>query len=151
MVALAAGRASLPSNFDSWDGFRVARRRRPEDTANANVNLVVLAGDSHNAWVNNLEDHKTAMGVEFTTHSVTPPGYESDLPRVSPDEMASTLLAANPHRTDVDASRRGYASVTLTLQSATGNFHLLQTIRGCSTALRETPSLSTNFGSCRFV
>lgn len=150
-VALAAARAGLPFNFDSWDGFPAARRRLLEDAANANANLVVLAGDSHNAWANNLENGKTAVGVEFATHSVTSPGFESYLPRVSPDEMASALRAANRHLAYVDTSRRGYTSVMLTPQSATGNFHFLQTIRERSTALRETRSLSANFGSRRFV
>jgi len=150
-VALAAARAGLPYSFDSWDGFPAARRRLLEDAANTNANLVVLAGDSHNAWANNLENGKTAVGVEFATHSVTSPGFESYLPRVSPDAMASALRATNRHLAYVDTSRRGYTSLVLTPQSATGNFHFLKTIVERSTALLETRSLSASFGNRRFT
>jgi alkaline phosphatase D len=150
-IALAAARAGLPFNFDCWDGFPAARRRLLEDAANANANLVVLAGDSHNAWANNLENGKTAVGVEFATHSVTSPGFESYLPRVSPDELAAALRATNRHLAYADTRHRGYTSVMLTPQSATGNFHFLKTIRERDTALLETRSLSANFGSRRFT
>ncbi|NDE87410.1 MAG: hypothetical protein EB048_07445 [Gammaproteobacteria bacterium] len=130
-IALAAARAGLPFNFDCWDGFPAARRRLLEDAANANANLVVLAGDSHNAWANNLENGKTAVGVEFATHSVTSPGFESYLPRVSPDELAAALRATNRHLAYADTRHRGYTSVMLTPQSATA----LRTAQSPSVAL----------------
>ena len=47
---IEAGQAGLPFGLDSWDGFPAARRRLLRSALDANANLIVLAGDSHNAW-----------------------------------------------------------------------------------------------------
>ena len=40
--------------------------------------LVVLAGDTHNAWASELRDmHGDQVGVEYATHSVSSPGMET--------------------------------------------------------------------------
>ena len=150
-VALAAARAGLPYNVDSWDGFPAARKRLLEDAANANANLVVLAGDSHNAWANNLSVGSTPTGVEFATHSVTSPGFENYLPMVSPDAMAAALRSTNPQLAYVDTSRRGYTSILLSPQAATGQFHFLKTIRERSTELADTHRMTAAFGARRFI
>src|SRR5690606_31437160 len=60
----------LPYNLDAWDGY-VAERETLLGTARAaGSNLVVLAGDTHNAWGSNLTDMDgNAAGVEFATAS----------------------------------------------------------------------------------
>ncbi|MFT4057537.1 MAG: alkaline phosphatase D family protein, partial [Novosphingobium sp.] len=52
MAIAAASKAGLPFNMDSWDGYPAARDRLLRAAAEANCNLVVLSGDSHNAWGN---------------------------------------------------------------------------------------------------
>lgn len=146
-VGLAAARAGLPYNLDSWGGYPAARRRLLEDAANANANLVVLAGDTHNAWAQNLSLGEQRAGVEFATHSVSSPGFEYNLPAATPQDIARAVLATNPGTAFMDASRRGYTSVMLTPDAAVGQFHFLKTVRERSTALEGTTALQARRGN----
>jgi alkaline phosphatase D len=140
-AGLAASRAGLPYNLDSWGGFPAARERLLKDAADANADLVVLAGDTHNAWAQNLSIGKQKVGVEFATQSVASPGFEYNLPGVDPREIARAVTANNPGLVYMDASRRGYTSILLTPESVSGQFHFLKTVRERSTALEETRTL----------
>lgn len=148
-VGLAAARAGLPYNLDSWGGFPAARRRLLGDAVKAEANLVVLAGDSHNAWAQNLAVGRDAVGVEFATPSVTSPGFEYTLSGVDPAEISRAVRARNPDLAFLDASRRGYTSVLLTPDSVTGNFHFLKTVRGHDVSLAETRTLRALYGAKR--
>jgi len=107
-VGLAAARAGLPYNLDSWGGFPAARQRLLKDAADANANLIVLAGDTHNAWAQNLSLEKQRAGVEFVTLSVSSSGLEYDLPGIDPLDIARAVTANNVGLAYLDASRRGY-------------------------------------------
>ena len=140
-VGLAAARAGLPYNLDSWGGFPAARQRLLADAARAKANLVVLAGDTHNAWAQNLSLGREPVGVEFATHSVSSPGFEYTLSAVDPQQIARAVRATNPGLAYMDASRRGYTSILLTPETATGQFHFLRTVRERDTSLVETIAL----------
>ena len=66
----------LPLNVDAWDGYPAARQRFYEMAQGAGVrDLVVLTGDTHEFWANDLKDAEGgAMGVEIGTTGVTSPG-----------------------------------------------------------------------------
>ena len=49
-----AGKAGLPSNLDAWDGYPAERARALSAAQNSKADLVVLTGDSHNAWAFDL-------------------------------------------------------------------------------------------------
>lgn len=137
-VGELVAQAGLPYNLDSWGGFPAARDRLLSSALAANADLVVLSGDSHNAWGQNLSLDKRAAGVEFATHSVSSPGFESYLKQVDPNELAATLRSINPGLAFTDTHRRGYVSLTLTREQLVGRWHFLRTIRERSTALEET-------------
>ena len=68
---------SVPYNLDAWDGYQAARETVLATARALNKNLVVLAGDTHNAWASDLADmNGQAVGVEFGVSSVTSPGFE---------------------------------------------------------------------------
>jgi alkaline phosphatase D len=148
-VGLAAARAGLPYNLDSWGGFPAARQRLLADAARAKANLVVLAGDTHNAWAQNLSLGREPVGVEFATHSVSSPGFEYTLSAVDPQQIARAVRATNPGLAYMDASRRGYTSILLTPETATGQFHFLRTVRERDTSLVETIALRAQRGTNR--
>ncbi|MEO1048043.1 MAG: alkaline phosphatase D family protein [Pseudomonadota bacterium] len=83
-MARAAG---LPSNMDAWDGYPAARDRLFAASLEADANLVVLAGDTHNAWNFDLAHDGEKVGVEFGTSSVSSPGLESYLGMVPPQQF----------------------------------------------------------------
>jgi len=108
-----AAKAGLPMNFDAWDGYPAARARLLATAQRNGVDLVVLAGDSHNAWANDLVNDGRPAGVEFAVHSVTSPGFETYL-RAPATEVAQALTSANPTLRWTDTAGRGYMQVTLT-------------------------------------
>ncbi|MCE2497371.1 MAG: alkaline phosphatase D family protein, partial [Flavobacteriales bacterium] len=58
----------LPYNLDAWDGYPAEREAVLGTAYGADKNLVVLAGDTHNGWANNLKDMEgNQVGVEFAT------------------------------------------------------------------------------------
>ncbi|NVJ51178.1 MAG: alkaline phosphatase D family protein [Gammaproteobacteria bacterium] len=68
---------SIPYNLDAWDGYAYEREVVLGTAAAFDKNLVVLAGDTHNAWANDLKTFTGAqVGVEFATASVSSPGLE---------------------------------------------------------------------------
>lgn len=71
---------NIPYNLDAWDGYGAAREQLLASAKQANARLVVLAGDTHNAWANELADAEgDAIGVELATSSVSSPGLEDFL------------------------------------------------------------------------
>ncbi|PSJ39014.1 alkaline phosphatase D family protein [Allosphingosinicella deserti] len=146
-AAVAASRAGLPFNLDAWDGYPAARGRLIRQAQESDANLVVLAGDSHNAWANNLSDGASKVGVEFAGHSVTSPGFEAYAPQVPAATIAAGLRAANPGLAFTDTSRRGYVSLELTPDQVTGAFHFLSGIKERATTLAETRRFSVQHGA----
>ncbi|TKA91389.1 alkaline phosphatase D family protein [Halopseudomonas bauzanensis] len=122
----------IPYNLDAWDGYAYEREVLLETCANLNKNLVVLAGDTHNAWASDLKtvDGKQ-VGVEFATASVSSPGLEAylDLPpeMIQPAEQAITMLVDDLHYLNVN--QRGFMVVTLTQEQARADWHFVDTIK----------------------
>jgi alkaline phosphatase D len=150
-TGLAASNLGLPFNFDSWDGYPAARRRLFEAAIDANANLVVLSGDSHNAWGFDLDLTGTPVGVEFAGTSVTSPGYETDGLAVSAVDLARALVARNAQLQWAETSRRGYVAVELTPARASGEWLLLDTVRRRSTRLAATHRMSAALGGRRLT
>jgi len=150
-TGLAAAQAGLPFNLDAWDGYPAARRRLLRSALDADANLVVLSGDSHNAWAFDLDLDGQAAGVEFAGHSVTSSGYESELSGVDPREVASAAVARNPQLKWADTSRRGYVTVELTPARVRAEWLFLDTVRRRSTMIAARHAMTTARGSNRLA
>jgi len=145
-AALASG-AGLPSNMDAWDGYPAARARVFKAALEADANLVVLAGDTHNAWAFDLAHEGTAVGVEFGGNSVSSPGFESYLTFIAPDTLASSLVAENPQLQWADTAQRGYMAVELTPARVTTEYRFTGSVKQRSVQLAGTKRISTDKGS----
>jgi hypothetical protein len=66
----------VPVTQDSWDGYPVQRQAMYDMFLQNTNNLVILSGDTHNAWAFDHFSGDTRVGVEFGTPSVTSSGYE---------------------------------------------------------------------------
>jgi alkaline phosphatase D len=148
-VGAMAARIGLPINFDSWDGYPQARERALAIAQQADADLIVLSGDSHNAWAFDLATVDGAAGVEFGGHSVTSPGIESYLTGAKPDVTAKALIATNPQLQWTDTAHRGYMTVTLTPEKAISTWHFLDSIRAKSIALIGSKSQTVLRGTNR--
>ncbi|MGK9867791.1 alkaline phosphatase D family protein, partial [Salmonella enterica subsp. enterica] len=83
---------AIPYNLDAWDGYAVARETVLGTARALDKNLVVLSGDTHNAWASDLADYAgRAVGVEFATPGVTSPGFEEYFPSENPLAVAAGL------------------------------------------------------------
>ena len=146
-----AGRAGVPLNMDAWDGYPAARDRLFKASLNADANLVVLSGDSHNAWAFDLDRKGKRVGVEMAGTSVTSPGAESSIRWMKADEMARATLGRNPQLKWCDMAQRGYMTVELTPSAATSEFRFLATVRQRSTVLSGTKRMTVLAGQRRFT
>lgn len=143
----AATQAGLPLNLDAWDGYPAARTRLLNAAQEADANLIVLSGDSHNGWAFDLQQDDANVGVEMAGHSVTSPGFESFVPQVSPDAMAQSMVEASPDMRWADTSGRGYVTVTLTPDAARSEWLFLDTVRERSTTIARQHSMQVAHGA----
>ena len=120
---------SIPYNLDAWDGYQAARETVLATSRSLGKNLVVLSGDTHNAWANELQDRNgNAVGVEFATSSVTSPGFEEYLPNENPATLAGALQQLIAPLKYCDTSRRGYMVLTATASECRADWVYVNTI-----------------------
>ncbi len=128
MAGVMAGKAGLPFNYDNWGGYPAERRRFLKAAQEAAANLVVISGDSHNAWAYDLGQDGKPVGVEFAGHSVTSNGYESSV-KTDPKTVAAGLVAGNPELKWCDTSRRGYMALTITATKVSNDWVFVDTVK----------------------
>ena len=147
VAAGLAAQAGLPSNMDAWDGYPAARERLFKAALEADANLLVLAGDTHNAWAFDLDLDGEKVGVEFGVQGVTSPGIETSLPMIPTERFEAAELEANPQLKWSNLSQRGYMTVELTPSRATTEYRFVAGIRQRSTRLAGTKRITTEAGS----
>ena len=125
--------SAVPYNLDAWDGYAYEREVIFGLVKQLDKDLIVLAGDTHNAWANNLTDRVgDAVGVEFAAPSVTSPGLESylnlgdDPVALGQAEFGFTTLINDLQYMNI--SQRGYLTVTLTPEKAEGEWVFVNNI-----------------------
>jgi alkaline phosphatase D len=101
-------------SMDQWSGYPVARDRLLGELAKRAPNrTVVITGDIHSAWVNELHSSFSTpdaptIGAEFVGTSITSGGDGNDR-----NMAAGRLAADNPH-VKWQNGRRGYVSCVVT-------------------------------------
>ena len=120
---------SIPYNLDAWDGYQAARETVLGTARSLGKNLVVLSGDTHNAWANELADmNGNAVGVEFATSSVSSPGFEAYLPKENPAMLAGAFQQLIKTLKYCDTARRGYMLLTATATECRADWVYVNTI-----------------------
>ncbi|MFZ4111175.1 MAG: alkaline phosphatase D family protein [Polymorphobacter sp.] len=130
---MAAASVGIPGSMDMWSGYPQARKRLLKAAQAVDSDMVVISGDSHNAWAFNLAEGGKPAGVEFAGQSVTSPGYESAL-AADPRTIAAGLVAGNPEMAWCDTSRRGYMTVAFTPDAVRTDYVFMAGIRERGTA-----------------
>jgi len=106
------GGPGVSVNHDQWDGYAVSRnrllgfveQRRP-------ANPVVLSGDWHSAWVNDLRLDFSRPETEVLATELVGTSISSGCGWASAVKAARP---ANPHVKYLNPDRRGYTRVTMT-------------------------------------
>ena len=140
----------VPFSLDAWDGYAHEREALLTHAIKRDSNLVMLTGDSHNAWASELmtNDGKRA-GVEFVTSSVTSPGMEEYL-NIRPElitltEQAITTLADDIQY--VNLFQRGYMLVTFTPEQATAEWHFVNNVKQRECQMDQTRHFALTTGT----
>lgn len=155
--ALFSDLTKVPYNPDAWDGYGVERETIFQTAQQLGKTLVSLAGDTHNAWAGALHTMSdgvkpagSQVGVELATPGVTSPGFEKYLPgadeairqNLPAVDGLSNLFTSYVNNLDfADLSHRGYLDVTVSADSITGRYELLN----------QSPSLTEPVWSQRTV
>jgi alkaline phosphatase D len=124
-----------PFNPDQWDGYVASRNRILGFLAEQRINnVVVLTGDIHTSWANEISVNPFAPGtalatrqaVEFVTPAVTSPGIDDATQAAG---LAQQVRASHPHVQFVELFRRGYLVLDVDRTRAQAQFYHVRTIR----------------------
>ena len=122
---------AIPYNLDAWDGYAYEREVILATAKSLQHNLVVIAGDTHNAWASDLTDSGgDIVGIEFATSSVSSPGLEYYL-GLSDAEMPATEAAIVGLVADLKYANlkdRGYLLLTFTETEVRSDWQYVDTI-----------------------
>jgi len=127
----------IPLNTDQWDGYAAARQRILKYIESNDIpNTVILSGDFHSSWANDicynpydnsLYDPTSGSGsiaVEFVTPAVTSPFIVSADP-VFIKNLEQFALYNNPHTKYVDLEKNGYMIVDIDRYRARAEYYHL--------------------------
>jgi alkaline phosphatase D len=126
------------ANMDTWDGYRASRARLQRGWVDRAVrNPVVLTGDVHTAWANNLkanyaDANSATIGTELICTSITSRG----------DGTATTTVpnaATNPHLRFY-SDRRGYVRTRISRAQVRADFRGLDAVTKPGAAARTLRS-----------
>ncbi|MBL7258838.1 alkaline phosphatase D family protein [Paractinoplanes lichenicola] len=112
--------------MDYWDGYRASRARLQQGWTDRKVrNPVVLTGDIHQAWANELKANykdpsSRTVGTELVCTSITSRGDGTPT-------TAVPLAATNPHL-KFYSDRRGYVRTTIARDRLRADFRALDTV-----------------------
>jgi alkaline phosphatase D len=131
----------LPAGLDMWDGYPHDRERVFGLFRNAGARPIVLTGDSHSFWANELHDEAgRRVACEFGTTGITSPGAGE----LSPGINAGDLIAkANKDVVFNDQMSKGYLLLTLTRTEARADMVAVSTITSRTFETKVVKSFKT--------
>ena len=151
---------AVPYNLDAWDGYPVEREGIYGTALAAGKKLVVLAGDTHNAWYSQLHNAASEqipqvmqVGVEFAVSSVGSPGLEEYL-NLSAEELPTAEYAFTTLIDELEycnLNQRGYLLVTFNQTTVSADWRFVSTIKSqtytIDTARNYNVTLNTSLQS----
>lgn len=122
----------VPYNLDAWDGYYAERETVYESLASLNKKVIVLAGDTHNAWASYLYSQKGQyVGVELATSSVSSPGLEKylSIPMTQLQQFEFAFTTLIDELAYCNLNQRGYLLVTLDQAQVQSNWIFVDSIK----------------------
>lgn len=145
-------------NSDGWDGYAFERDRLFEDFAAASGDVIVLTGDVHSSWANELVPEANPahapVGVEFVTPAASTRPFAANVYGATP-AFEAMFTAANPWIKQVDMDANGFLVLDLDEDRAVSRWYQVATDRPGASAsplmawqtLRGTNRLLPTLGS----
>ncbi len=120
---------TLPYNLDAWDGYPAERDEILDLASSLGSRLIVLAGDTHNAWASTLTSSSgSVVGAEFGTPSVTSPGLEGILGAGVATLFEEVALRLVPELSYVNLRNRGYLWVEFEPDRVAAEFRFVDSV-----------------------
>ena len=121
-----------PYNLDAWDGYAAERETLYATLRKVDKKVVVLAGDTHNAWASDLYNQSGAhVGLELATSSVSSPGLEKylNIPLAQLQQFELAFRTLIDELNYCNLNQRGYLTVHFTAQQMQANWVFVNTIK----------------------
>ncbi len=116
----------IPTALDMWQGYPASRERLYGLFSTAKARPVVLAGDSHSFWANELHDASgRRVACEFGTTGITSPGAGEIAPGINAGDL---IVRANREVIFNDQVSKGFVLLTLTPDAAKADMVAVSTI-----------------------
>ncbi|HOE42130.1 MAG TPA: alkaline phosphatase D family protein [Rhodoferax sp.] len=133
----------LGYNLDAWDGYPAAREVVLQTARQLGKKLVVLAGDTHNAWSSHLTlIDGTVIGQEFATQSFSSPGLEEQLATLTPAQTQGIFLGVVSDLKYAETARRGFMHMRFTPTAATATWYFVNTVKARAYTVDASATLS---------
>jgi alkaline phosphatase D len=120
-------RFPFPVSTDGWDGYPAVRARVLDAIRASEAPTLVLTGDTHSAWLNDVNDEHGKAATEFGATSVTSPS-DADYFAAAGIDFVGGLRSRNPHVRYAEPLKRGFLIVTLTKESAQAEYYAVTNI-----------------------
>jgi alkaline phosphatase D len=137
-------------NDDQWDAYETERTSLYDSVFANNVqNMVILTGDIHTSWANDLPTSTYnsstgagSAGVEFVVTSVTSPGL------AAAQAVGPTLLQSlNPHMKYIDLAEKGYYILDVNKARVQADWFYVDQVDSLSTVENYGTSWKTDDGT----
>lgn len=152
---LKHGEFQLPLDLDSWNGYPGARESFYQVSKDAGVrDLLVLAGDSHSFWQDELyDDAGTAMGVELGATGITSPRSLLDLGMDGLARFDELNAANNDEVVWTDGRHRGYIRLQIDHDRVHADFVGVSNVesREFGTEIVRSVDIESSDGTLRYV
>ncbi|SFR77383.1 alkaline phosphatase D family protein [Sphingomonas jatrophae] len=126
VAQLAGYKAGVPYNLDAWDGYPAARERLYASFREAGSRPIVLSGDSHAFWANDLfDDGGTLVAAEFGTSAISSPSVGDELPQLP---LGPLLEQAGDEVAFCDQRAKGFVLLTIDRDAARAEYFAVSTI-----------------------
>ncbi len=121
-----AAALGVPTALDMWQGYPADRERLYGVLKASGARPIVLSGDAHSFWANELHDASGArVAAEFGATGVTSPGAGEVLPGMDYGEL---VAKANPEVIYNNQVNQGFLLLTLTRAEAKAEMVAVSTI-----------------------
>ncbi|MFV8816535.1 alkaline phosphatase D family protein [Haliea sp. E17] len=121
--------SAIPLNLDAWDGYAFEREALLQHAAQLASRLVVLAGDTHNAWGSQLTTAAgDIVGVEIAAPSVTSPGAEAAIGATNAALFGSVVTTLVDDLGYANLINRGYLEVGFAPEALEARWRFVDTI-----------------------
>ena len=140
---LKIGGSNVPYNTDAWDGYPKERERLFKELKKAN-SVLVLTGDTHNSWLNNLYDkNNNFIGVEIGAPAISSPNTIDTFGSLT-NAIEEGFVKENKNVKWTEGKHKGYALLKLTKDKSEVSFIYVNTVKSKVYEVIDTNKFNIN-------